>query len=169
MKKFFILLAACTVGFMNTTNAMTNESTATTTDVDIDEVFVEAAGIIDQYVDNMMGFDEAKCDESIKTMCDTLAELDDMTLYEATMSYFFTTLNEEIPERGFSLKRWSELYGEISDWKARLFEDNITEEYVAEWFTDYAIYCSELPKDEGTYAACMMSKYLADLIESENE
>ncbi|MBR2428558.1 MAG: hypothetical protein IKB15_01070 [Alistipes sp.] len=169
MKKFFILLAACTVGFMNTTNAMTNESTATTTDVDIEEVFVEVAGLIDQYVDHMMGLDEAKFDESIKTMCDTLAEFDDMTLYEATMSYFFTTLNEEIPERGFSMERWGELYDEISDWKARLFEDNITEEYVGEWFTDYAIYCGKLPKDEGTYAACMMSKYLADLIESENE
>ncbi len=170
MKKFFILLAACTVGFMNTTNAMTNESIATTVDNDIDEeIFNEVAKLIDQYISNMEVFDEAMRDESIDKMCDTLVEFDDMTLYEATMSYLFTTLSEEIPGRGFSMERWEELYHEIGDWKKRLFEGDITEDYVEDWLIDYAVFCSELPKDECTFATCMMSKFLANIMEDADE
>lgn len=169
MKKFFILLAACAVGFMNTTNAMTNESIATTVDNDFDEeIFNEVTKLIDQYISNMKVFDEAMRDESINKMCDTLAEFDDMTLYEATMSYFFTTLSEEIPGRGFSMERWEELYHEIGDWQKRLFECE-TEDYVENWMIDYATFCGKLPKDECTFATCIMSKFLANIMDDADE
>ena len=169
MKKFFILLAACTVGFMNTTNAMTNESIATTVDNDFDEeIFNEVTKLIDQYISNMKVFDEAMRDESINKMCDTLAEFDDMTLYEATMSYFFTTLSEEIPGRGFSMERWDELYHEIADWEERLYECE-TEDHVEDWMIDYATFCGKLPKDECTFATCMMSKFLANIMDGADE
>lgn len=170
MKKFFFILAACTMGFTANSYAMTNESEVpaevTVSSNDIDEDFMlEIFALINEYVDSISHLRGNDLDDSIDELQDILYEMDETEEYEAALTYLFIAIEEEIPGRGFTMERFEAFYPQITKWKTRL--ENLTpvnDATLDKWLNDFMAYCDTLSYDEQRYALFLMERYVEDLI-----
>lgn len=165
MKRFFILLAATMVGFTTVAEASTSESAVAVCTCDSDEdVVEELCVLIDDYIETIKKKRGKRLNEAIEDMSSTLSKIEDTETYEIILTYFYVALEENFPERGFTMERFEELYDEIQMWKDS-FSELTTESEAEEWFEGYLAFCDSLPQDECNYSIELMARYLDDIDE----
>ena len=97
-------------------------------------------------------------------MVATISEIEDTETYEIILTYLYVALEENIPERGFTMERFDTLYDDIQMWK-RGFLALTNESEAEEWLEGYFAFCDSLPQDECNYTIELMARYLDDIAE----
>lgn len=167
MRRFFILLAATMVGFTTVAEAATGTSAVAVCISDSDEdVVEELCVLIDDYIETIKKKRGKRLNEAIEDMSSTLSKIEDTETYEIILTYFYVALEENFPERGFTMERFDTLYDEIQMWKDS-FSELTTESEADEWFEGYIAFCDSLPQDECNYSIELMARYLDDIAEEE--
>lgn len=165
MKRFFILLAATMVGFTTVAEASTSESAVAVCTCDSnDEVVEQWCGLIDDYIETIKKKRGKRLNRAIEEMVATISEIEDTETYEIILTYLYVALEENIPERGFTMERFDTLYDDIQMWKDS-FSELTTESEADEWFEGYIAFCDSLPQDECNYTIELMARYLDDIDE----
>lgn len=158
-------MAATMVGFTTVAEAATGDSAVVVCISDSDEDAIEELCVlIDDYVDTIKKKRGKRLNEAIEEMSSTLSEIEDTETYEIILTYFYVALEENIPERGFTMERFEELYDEIQMWKDSFLELT-TESEADEWAEGYIAFCDSLPQDEFNYTIELMNRYLGDITE----
>lgn len=165
MKRFFILLVATMVGFTTVAEASTSELAVAVCISDSDEdVVEELCVLIDDYIETIKKKRGKRLNEAIEDMSSTLSKIEDTETYEIILTYLYVALEENFPERGFTMERFEELYDEIQMWKDS-FSELTTESEADKWFEGYLAFCDSLPQDECNYSIELMARYLDDIDE----
>ena len=163
MKRFFILLAATMVGFTTVAEAATGDSAVAVCISDSnDEVVEQWCGLIDDYIETIKKKRGKRLNSAIEEMVATISEIEDTETYEIILTYLYVALEENIPERGFTMERFDTLYDDIQMWK-RGFLALTNESDAEEWLEGYLAFCDSLPQDECNYTIELMARYLDDI------
>jgi hypothetical protein len=136
MKKFFILLAACTIGVVNNSFAMTSETSATyVADPDqsltLDEVCDEIDDIVElvRAGEVIIGEDEAA--EMANTIWEHMSSLEGLDQVNA-FGYFYISFNSLEPSFGFTVERREELHELAAEWTIKIVDsDDVEAEFMA--------------------------------------
>ena len=167
MTRFFILLAATMVGFTTVAEASTSDSAGVMCTCDSnDEVVEQWCGLIDDYIETIKKKRGKRLNSAIEEMVATISEIEDTETYEIILTYLYVVLEENIPERGFTMERFDTLYDDIQMWK-RGFLALTNESDAEEWLEGYLAFCDSLPQDECNYTIELMARYLDDIDEEE--
>ena len=166
MKRFFILLVATMVGFTTVVEASTSDSACVMCTCDSnDEIVEQWCGLIDDYIETIKKKRGKRLNSAIEEMVATISEIEDTETYEIILTYLYVAIEENIPERGFTMERFDTLYDDIQMWK-RGFLALTNESDAEEWLEGYFAFCDSLPQDECNYTIELMARYL-DYIDEE--
>ena len=163
MRRFFILLVATMVGFTTVAEAATGDSAVAVCTCDSNEEVVEQwCGLIDDYIETIKKKRGKRLNRAIEEMVATISKIEDTETYEIILTYLYVALEENIPERGFTMERFDTLYDDIQMWK-RGFLALTNESEAEEWLEGYFAFCDSLPQDECNYTIELMARYLDDI------
>ena len=159
MKKFFILLTACTMGLIGGAEAMAADN-ASMNDISYNQrpTYDETVELIDTFIAVVI-FDSENAGPMLDKVDAAIASLEGIDQVNA-VAYLYIEMHDIIPECGFSQERREEMDQQMAYYLQELFlgDADATIEAFIEWR-------DSLPDDEAFYASVAFPEYI-NMIES---
>lgn len=159
MKKFFILLTACTMGFMGSVEAMAaDNSSMNNTNYNQPPTYEETIELIDTFIAVSI-FDADGAEPLLEDVNEAIESLEGIDQVNA-IAYLYIKAHDIVPECGFSEERRGELDEQLALYIEELFlgdPDGVYDSFVA--------WCDTLSDDEECYSYVAFKAYI-ELIES---
>lgn len=159
MKKFFILLTACTMGFMGSVEAMAaDNSSMNNTNYSQPPTYDETIDLIDTFIAVAI-FDADNASPLLEEVDNAIASLEGMDKVNA-IAHLYISMHNIVPECGFSEERRDEMDKQMAYYIRELYlgdADAIVEAFI-EWH-------DSLPEDEAIYVSVAFPEYI-DMMES---
>lgn len=159
MKKFFILLTACTMGFMGSVEAMAaDNSSMNNANYNQPPTYDETIELIDTFIAVAI-FDADGAEslfEEVDVAIDSLEGIDQVN----ALAHLYIKMHDIVPECGFSEERRGELDEQLTLYLDELFFGNTDSVY-----DSFVAWCDTLNHEE-RYYSCVAFKAYLELIES---
>lgn len=158
MKKFFILLTACTMGFMGSVEAMAADNTSmNNANYNQPTTYEETIELIDTFIAVSI-FDADGAEPMLEKVVVAIESLEGMDQVNA-IAYLYIKEHDIVPDCGFSEERRGELDEQLALYVSELFlgdPESACDAFVA--------WCDTLSDDEKSYSYMAFTTYVKSLV-----